>query len=310
VTNRTTLLLIDEPELYLHPQAIAVLKKALRGLAGDGYQVVFTTHSANMIGVKDAADTLLIRRDRVDENKGTTCLPTIREGVIKAIGQGSHQADTLFELSNSSNILFAQTVVLAEGKTEKVLLPHLIEYCTGESLVDAKIALVPLGGSTNVPNALGVLREMGLPCKAIVDLDFAFKVAPRHGLLHRSHDSLLAIKQILSELASRGEVALGDDGFPKKQGDAIRAEQGWECLATQEAATPHIQCLHDELKSRNLWLWPGGAIEAHLPIQKSDSGRQKFLCLLQNRNGSTSPSSPEPLNLDQTVIDAIDWLRA
>jgi hypothetical protein len=213
----------------------------------------------------------------------------------------------LFELSNSSNILFAERVVLAEGKTEKALLPDLIEYHTRESLADAKMALVPLGGSTNVPNALSVLRELGLPCKAIVDLDFAFKVAPRHDLLDSSHDSFSEIKRILSDLQDRGEVVLGNDGFPRKQGNGFRAEQGWECLAAQPEALPQIKRLHDELKSRNLWLWPGGAIEAHLPMQKSDNGRQQFLRQVRSINDSTSP---EPLNLDQTVIDAIDWLRA
>lgn len=306
-TNRTTLLLIDEPELYLHPQAIAVLKKALRGLAGYGYQVVFTTHSANMIGVNDAADTLLIRRDRAGEDKGTTCLPTLREGVVKAIGQGSHQADTLFELSNSSNILFAQMVVLAEGKTEKALLPDLIEYHTGESLVDAKIALVPLGGSGNVPDAVEVLKAIGLPCKVIVDLDFAFKVAPEHGWLDPSHQNLLALKQILFDLARRGDVALGRDGLPTRRDNFLGAEQGWEFLAKQEAAFPHIRRLHDELKAQSLWLWPGGAIEAHLSIEKSDKARQQFLQQLRGSNASTSPKS---LTLDQTVIDAIEWLRA
>lgn len=52
--GRTTLLLIDEPELYLHPQAIEVVRAALSRLAGDGYQVVITTHSANMISRDDA----------------------------------------------------------------------------------------------------------------------------------------------------------------------------------------------------------------------------------------------------------------
>lgn len=305
-TNRTTLLLIDEPELYLHPQAIAVLKKALRGLAGEGYQVVFTTHSANMIGVNDAADTLLIRRDKTGEDKGTTCLPTLREGVVKAIGHGSHQAETLFELSNSSNILFAQMVVLAEGKTEKALLPDLIQYHTGESLVDAKIALVPLGGSGNVPDAVEVLKAMGLPCKAIVDLDFAFKVAPDHGWLDPSHQSLLALKQILSDLARRGDIALGRDGLPTRRDNFLGPEQGWECLAKQEAAIQHILRLHDELKSQSLWLWPGGAIEVHLSIEKTDKARQQ---LLRQLRGSNTSTSSEPLTLNQSVIDAIEWLR-
>ena len=100
---------------------------------------------------------------------------------------------------------------------------------------------------------------------------------------------------------------LGNDGFPKKQANGLSAEQGWECLAAQPEALPHIQHLHDELKPEGLWLWPRGAIEAHLSIEKSDSGRQKFLRQLRDTNDSTSSES---LTLDQTVIDAIDWLRA
>ena len=44
-----TILLIDEPELYLHPQAIEVLRDALKILSNQGYQVIFSTHSPFMI---------------------------------------------------------------------------------------------------------------------------------------------------------------------------------------------------------------------------------------------------------------------
>src|SRR5690606_1984138 len=35
----TTLLLIDEPELYLHPQAIEILRESLKALSTQGYQI-------------------------------------------------------------------------------------------------------------------------------------------------------------------------------------------------------------------------------------------------------------------------------
>lgn len=49
VTGSTTLLLIDEPELYLHPFAIEQVREALTKLSNSGYQVVITTHSAQMV---------------------------------------------------------------------------------------------------------------------------------------------------------------------------------------------------------------------------------------------------------------------
>lgn len=42
-------------------------------------------------------------------------------------------------------------------------------------------------------------------------------------------------------------------------------------------------------------------------MQKSDNARQQFLRRVRSINDSTSSES---LTLDQTVIDAIDWLRA
>lgn len=119
---RTTLLLIDEPELYLHPQAIEIVMASLSRLASEGYQVAFSTHSANMIARSDAPNALLVRRTA---EHGTTCFPRMKDAVEQAINDAEHQSETLFALSNSTKVLFSEKVVLAEGKTERTLLPYL-----------------------------------------------------------------------------------------------------------------------------------------------------------------------------------------
>lgn len=58
-----TLLLIDEPELYLHPQAIEHVRIALKALSGEGYQVIFTTHSPLMISANEIGTTLIVRKN-------------------------------------------------------------------------------------------------------------------------------------------------------------------------------------------------------------------------------------------------------
>src|SRR5690606_37169629 len=80
--SRTTLLLIDEPELYLHPQAIERVRVALKALATRGYQVIFTTQSAHMIDREDAENVLLIRRCA---QAGTFARPTIASAIKAAL---------------------------------------------------------------------------------------------------------------------------------------------------------------------------------------------------------------------------------
>jgi len=58
-----TLLLIDEPELYLHPQAIEQVRIALKSLSKHGYQVIFSTHSPHMIVSEDILNTLVVQKN-------------------------------------------------------------------------------------------------------------------------------------------------------------------------------------------------------------------------------------------------------
>ncbi|MGM3213321.1 ATP-dependent nuclease, partial [Klebsiella pneumoniae] len=62
IAGGVTLLLIDEPELFMHPFAVEQVREALRALSASGYQVVFSTHSAQMILARDAKNALLMTK--------------------------------------------------------------------------------------------------------------------------------------------------------------------------------------------------------------------------------------------------------
>ena len=111
-----TLLLIDEPELYLHPQAIEHIRLALKALSGEGYQVIFTTHSPLMISANDIGTTLIVRKN---ENKQSYSKKRLADAIIEVVADAPSQTQTLFELSNSSQILFSNKVVVTEGRTEQ-----------------------------------------------------------------------------------------------------------------------------------------------------------------------------------------------
>lgn len=297
---RTTLLLIDEPELYLHPQAIELVRAALSRLSAEGYQVVFSTHSANMITRSDAENVLLIRRTAAD---GTKAIPRLQDAVRVAIADAVHQSETIFSLSNSLKVLFCEKLLLAEGKTERVLLPDLFAHEFGISLDEDKLGLIELGGSSNIPNALKVLAAMGTATKAIVDLDFVFKVAPQYGLISADDPALLACKTILSRLAGKGLVQLDAEGLPEKWRNGPAAA-GFAHMAAEADAPPHIDALHTHMLGHRIWVWKKGAIEAHLGLpSKSTAAHLAFL------NDFSTPAFRVGLPDYAGLRAMFDWVR-
>ncbi len=159
VGNTRTLLLVDEPELYLHPQAIENIRIALKSLASENYQVVFSTHSPLMISMNDIVNSIVLRKS---DDRGTFGLETLVSSVEKLIEKRPHQLKTLFELTNSSQILFSEHVILIEGKTEDKLLTKIFELLSGSTINAEKCCFICLDGSGNVKKSLEILNAIAV----------------------------------------------------------------------------------------------------------------------------------------------------
>ena len=139
--NRCSLLLIDEPELYLHPQAIETIRIALKSLANSGYQIVFNTHSPFLIESEDMPYCNIVTK--VSPAVGTKVCQRAADAVDVIIPNDDPEKHRiLFELKNASQILFSNSVILVEGNTERVLMPQLYQTFTGRSMIQDKIGLV------------------------------------------------------------------------------------------------------------------------------------------------------------------------
>jgi putative ATP-dependent endonuclease of OLD family len=72
----TIVLLIDEPELCLHPQAIELLRESLVELSIQNFQVIFSTHSPLLIGQTHALQTLMVYKDAANRTAARQKLQT------------------------------------------------------------------------------------------------------------------------------------------------------------------------------------------------------------------------------------------
>lgn len=266
-SGQTTLLLIDEPELYLHPQATELVRDALKVLSDSGYQIVFTTHSALMVEQEDVPNTSIVRKN---EHQQTIVSERIAEAIKAVIEGNANQARILFEVYNMSQILFADRVLIAEGATELSVLPDLFKAC-GRSFNAHKTALVIGDGCAGIHKMGRILRRIGIPFKALVDLDYVFTTARSANLLQEDDENLTTAIPMLSASAVQNGFELEGGVLPKKTGGR-KAYEAYELFADEQGTSEVISALHESLKEQNYWLWTKGAIEKHLSLEAKTTG--------------------------------------
>lgn len=276
-----TMLLIDSPELFLHPQAVELVRVALKNLSNEGYQVIFATHSAQMVTSEDVSTSLLIRKNK---ERGTYMRKRMEDAVHQVIQDAPSQLQMLFSLSNSNELLFADYVLLTEGKTEWRVLPALFERLTGQSFALIKCALVRQGGVSNTRKSMQVLSAMDMPVRSIVDLDYAFTTATRDGFLEANDPDIKFCTNLFRELAFRNHMRLVN-GRPVNKHSNISAAKAYAMMAAMPEAERPIRNIHMKLRQQGIWVWTKGAIEEHLGLEaKNESAWSNFIerCKSQN----------------------------
>ncbi|QTO43639.1 ATP-dependent nuclease [Burkholderia latens] len=296
-----TVLLIDEPELYLHPQAIELLRESLKLLSQQNFQVIFSTHSPLLLGAEDVLNTSLVYKSLAN---GTVVRDKLADAA-HTIATNPHQSSVIFSIQHATYLMFSETVLLVEGKTEMMILPTLYKTIAGKTLAQDKACLVDGSSSTSIPPMMQVLRAVGFSPKAVVDLDFVFRVGPHAGLIDNTAADFVACHAWFAANQPALNFQLGPDGFPAKRSAAgvvaaVGPEQAFGLMAT--AMSAEVGRLSAHFRASGIWVWENGAIEAHLGIQKNDAARIAFIGALQ-ANGNASHAARE-----QDLIDFVAWI--
>jgi len=299
------LLLIDEPELYLHPQGVRRLRQALANLAQSGFQVVFSSHSPLMLSRENAADTVIVSKHHT---KGTETRKPLRKAVEDALDEAQSQSRTLFELGNLAEIYFAERVVLCEGKTDRRILPLVYERLYNQNPELDRITFVSLGSCADIPKAIPVLKSMGIKVCVVADLDFAFTHA-RNGnkaLLPKDGDDLKQAKSVLQRIQPVHGFTLSDNGLPtndKKSG--CQAADVWAHMVKDEEGLAVAQTTHDALKDKAVWVWLIGCIEQVAGVTA------KGECAIIEQEERLRGLSAEEIDKEMPAFKhCFDWIRS
>jgi predicted ATP-dependent endonuclease of OLD family len=176
--NERAILLIEEPESYLHPQArktlFHILKQAIKEEVAVEGQIIYTTHSENFIECGDFDDIVIFIRKCDDSGVEVRHISeevlkshTIALGHPEAKISDQHIHYRLIETITQGlkEALFTHKAVIMEGPSEIELFRF---FSDAEK---EQIGIISAGGKSNIPAIYSFLTAFGVPCLIVMDRD-------------------------------------------------------------------------------------------------------------------------------------------
>lgn len=301
--RKTTVICIDEPELYLHPSTIHLIKESLITLSKNGYQILFSTHSPSLLSAENAMDAIQIYKN----TNGTQARETISNLLSRYEHTHASQLHDIFKLNNSSQIFFSEKILLVEGKTETRIISLTYEKMKSKNFHFSKIAIVPVDSKNSLIKMAQVLKSLGFSSKILTDLDY-IGCCKKDGLVDDNNQHLfenfrLAVEKI--HLDRKINVTANQYKCLKSLG-SLSAEK-YKDIRENIETHPSIDEIHKNLKEKNIFLWKEGDIEEIFGFtEKKETQWQQFIKKLVLEEKELEDIVKHYNSLSQMI----DWLDA
>ncbi len=227
------LLLFEEPELFLHPKAQHILFDALRVFAKE-HHVLITTHSPMFFG-PEATETFVKLRKVSDT--GIAPRPFTEVQPIDLSDMIAKDQFQIICFENNNAAFFADTVVLVEGDSDYLLMPHIARTLDPAWDVGrVPLIFVRITGKGNIRRYRDFFSRFGVRVPVIADLDLLL-----NGFNHITPSDELkdARNRLLNKV---DELVVPDNDGPSKD-DAKKAHDSGELRGLWRTVREHRQKL-------------------------------------------------------------------
>jgi len=174
--GRESIMLIDEPEAFLHPPQARLLGTTLVQDRNKERQLFIATHSTDILrGVLDA-ESPDVRVIRIRRNGDKNTVRLLSNERIKELW-----GDPLLRYSNILDGLFHESVVVCEADADCRFYAAILDAVMSSKTDDAKrpdLMFTHCGGKTRLSVVIRALLEVDVPVRAVADFDVLSEEEP------------------------------------------------------------------------------------------------------------------------------------
>jgi ABC-type lipoprotein export system ATPase subunit len=278
------LIIVDEPELHLHPRWQVILLELFESLAkSTGNQFLLATHSPAFVSPQSIQYI-----SRVYSRAQQSFIVRLNQQELPI---SKHLFNTI-NSQNNEKIFFADKVILVEGISDRIVFSALQKIAPKAS--SKVIEIVSIGGKGFFEAYKKILNACEVEYSIIADLDYIEQI----GTQELKSLFKLNVSEIKSDvidnigsldaatLVRALDKAIEGEGWGEAAGvwQYIKSRRRMLIPNLSEAQTETLQSFIEEQREKNIYVLSRGAIEQYLPIGHRKKDLEKLISLASTGN--------------------------
>ncbi|MDC0708020.1 AAA family ATPase [Stigmatella sp. ncwal1] len=266
LSDEYVVMLIDEPEAFLHPPLARRLGQKLHQLSRKrGAHILAATHSSDfLMGCIQASPDVNIVR--LTYRQG---IPTARLLPVDELQQ--MMMDPLLRSTGTLSALFHEGAIVCEGDRDRAFYQEINERLLQNKEGADGCLFMNAHSKQAIHRVIKMLRRMGIPAAAVVDLDLIIDENTLKDLLTAVDASPTAIKS-LGMIKGEFFRLFVDMASEKEKGKALLKSQGIKALSEKQRQSM-ISLFFKPLAEQGIFVVPEGEVESWLSNLHPEGGR-------------------------------------
>ena len=258
------LILIDEPELHLHPSWQEKVRDILRYLADDtGNQIIAATHSPGFV-----SEDTITNVNRVYLRGQESSIQELNSVELP----GRSKLFRMVNLQNNAKLFFAKNVLLVEGPSDELVVRRLMRQL---AISPDELEVVSVGGKSMFASYQSLLTALNVPHAIMADRDYLNEIGDDGIKAMFKVDGKAVRDKVLSDPMSRdGDRIVELISNALESGDFQDARETWDYILSRrlelkpdlnEADKIALAGEIDRLARQKVFVLTEGEIENYLP---------------------------------------------
>jgi putative ATP-dependent endonuclease of OLD family len=264
---RDAIIVVDEPELHLHPKWQTILLKLFEQLvASTGNQFLLATHSPMFVSPESIQYVSRVYSRKQESN------------ILRLDASALPNRRHLFNVVNSQNnerIFFADWVILVEGISDRIFFEAVLRKMRISESIQATVEIVSVGGKGLFPAYQSLLRACHIEHFVIADSDYIEQVGNGDVKALFSIDAAEIKRDVIENVKSMDGALLveridraiseGSWGDAKDVWEYIKSRRRRLKASLAEAERSTLERFFEEMRVERIFILKRGALEDYLP---------------------------------------------